>query len=50
MRKSFKHVDVDGWRDELEQLQPALRASILTGDPPDVGGSCVHTGRGPKYP
>jgi hypothetical protein len=38
MRKSFKHVDVDGWRDELEQLRHELRASILTGDPPDVGG------------
>ena len=34
--ESFTHVDVDAWRDELEQLRQELRASILPGDPSDV--------------
>jgi hypothetical protein len=34
--ESFQHVEVEGWRDELEQLRQELRASILPGDPSDV--------------
>ena len=30
--KSFKHVDVDGWRGEQNNCDNELRASILTGD------------------
>jgi len=34
--ESFTHVEVDGWRDELEQLRQELRASIMPGDRLDV--------------